>query len=176
MLLILKLIKKIYMRNILSLFTAVSVLILLSCNTTDKKSTSTSTVNPDNIDSADSIDKLKIEFIGTENLTISNARLKVSLYGTEENIADASATLITEQEFERKSIPFTIELPVPKDAESKINPKPTSPAKYYITVSWDSDGNGKAGEKGDIFIDYDKQFPNVELKNETQKIYLKKLK
>ncbi|MEF9478141.1 hypothetical protein OWR28_11020 [Chryseobacterium sp. 1B4] len=45
-----------------------------------------------------------------------------------------------------------------------------------MAISWDSDGNGKAGEKGDIVIDYDKQFPNVKLNNETQKIYLKVLK
>ncbi|PTT43560.1 hypothetical protein DBR28_00505, partial [Chryseobacterium sp. HMWF028] len=74
------------------------------------------------------------------------------------------------------TVPFTIDLPVPKDAESKINPKPSGPAKYYVTISWDSDRNGKADEKGDLFIDYDKQFPNVKLSSEPQKIYLKVLK
>ncbi|NIF05053.1 hypothetical protein F3J23_06320 [Chryseobacterium sp. Tr-659] len=156
---------------------AAGALTLSSCNKTEKKTTD---ANPPASAPAtateSSSDNLKIEFSGTENFTIKNPKLKVSLYGVDEALADAPATLITEKEYEEKSVPFTIDLPVPKDAASKINPKPAGPAKYYVTVSWDSDGNGKAGEKGDIFIDYDKAFPNVKLNNETQKIYLKILK
>ncbi|PRB87170.1 hypothetical protein CQ022_04280 [Chryseobacterium culicis] len=146
-----------------------------SCTKPQSKSTAD---NPTSAVSASetSSENIKLEFSGTENFTIKNPKLKVSLYGMDEKLADAPASLITEKEFEQKSVPFTIDLPVPKDAESKINPKPAGPAKYYVTISWDSDGNGKADEKGDIFIDYDKQFPNVKLNNETQKIYLKVLK
>ena len=163
------------MRNHLLLFLTAGTLILSGCAKKEQKPTaenpapvaSTSGTTPEN---------LKIEFSGTDKFTIKNSKLKVSLYGVDEQLADAPATLITEQEYEQKSVPFTIDLPVPKDAESKINPKPAGPAKYYVTVSWDSDGNGKAGEKGDIFIDYDKQFPTVKLINETQKVYVKVLK
>ncbi|MBP1163770.1 MULTISPECIES: hypothetical protein [unclassified Chryseobacterium] len=163
------------MRNHLLLFAAAGTLILSSCTKPQSKST---TDNPTSAVSASetSSENIKLEFSGTENFTIKNPKLKVSLYGMDEKLADAPASLITEKEFEQKSVPFTIDLPVPKDAESKINPKPAGPAKYYVTISWDSDGNGKADEKGDIFIDYDKQFPNVKLNNETQKIYLKVLK
>ncbi|WP_318845635.1 hypothetical protein [Chryseobacterium sp. JV558] len=163
------------MRNHLLLFVAAGTLMLSSCTKPVKKSTAE---NPTPAVSASetSSDHIKIEFSGTENFTIKNPKLKVSLYGADEKLADAPATLITEKEYEQKSVPFTIDLPVPKDAENKINPKPAGPAKYYVTISWDSDGNGKADEKGDVFIDYDKQFPNVELNNETQKIYLKVLK
>ncbi len=163
------------MRKHLLLFAAAGTLMLSSCTKTEKKSTAE---NPAPAASASetSSEALKLEFSGTESFTIKNPKLKVSLYGMDERLADAPATLITEKEFEQKSVPFTIDLPVPKDAESKINPKPAGPAKYYVTISWDSDGNGKADEKGDIFIDYDKQFPNVKLNNETQKIYLKVLK
>ena len=163
------------MRNHLLLFAAAGTLILSSCTKPQSKST---TDNPTSAVSAyeTSSENIKLEFSGTENFTIKNPKLKISLYGMDEKLADAPASLITEKEFEQKSVPFTIDLPVPKDAESKINPKPAGPAKYYVTISWDSDGNGKADEKGDIFIDYDKQFPNVKLNNETQKIYLKVLK
>ncbi|WP_454045616.1 hypothetical protein [Chryseobacterium sp. Marseille-Q8038] len=163
------------MRNYLLLFAAAGTLMLSSCTKPQSKST---TENPTSAVSASetSSENIKLEFSGTENFTIKNPKLKVSLYGMDEKLADAPASLITEKEFEQKSVPFTIDLPVPKDAESKINPKPAGPAKYYVTISWDSDGNGKADEKGDIFIDYDKQFPNVKLNNETQKIYLKVLK
>ncbi len=148
---------------------------LASCTSPVKKNT-TETQAPESSVSEAPSENLKLEFSGTDNFTIKNAKLKVSLYGADEKLADVPATLITEQEYERKSIPFTIDLPIPKEAESKINPKPSGPAKYYITISWDSDGNGKADEKGDIFIDYDKQFPNVKLTGEPQKIYLKVLK
>lgn len=160
------------MRNHLLLFMAAGTLMLSSCNKADQKTAPASTSVAD----SSSSDNLKIEFSGTENFTIKNPKLKVSLYGADERLADAPATLITEKEYEQKSVPFTIDLPVPKDADTKITPKPMGPVKYYVTVSWDSDGNGKADQKGDIFIDYDKQFPNVKLNNETQKIYLKVLK
>ncbi|WP_228422395.1 hypothetical protein [Chryseobacterium aurantiacum] len=160
------------MKNHLLLFMAAGTLMLSSCNKADQKTTAASTSVAD----SSSSDNLKIEFSGTESFTIKNPKLKVSLYGADERLADAPATLITEKEYEQKSVPFTIDLPVPKDADTKITPKPMGPVKYYVTVSWDSDGNGKADQKGDIFIDYDKQFPNVKLNNETQKIYLKVLK
>ncbi|WP_313001496.1 hypothetical protein [Chryseobacterium gleum] len=163
------------MRNYLLLFVTAGTLMLTSCTKPVNKKTDTKA------DSAVSATEkspgtLKIEFSGTDQFTIKSALLKVSLYGVDEKLADAPATLITEQEYEQKSVPFTINLPIPEDAESKINPKPAGSAKYYVAISWDSDGNGKAGEKGDIVIDYDKQFPNVKLNNETQKIYLKELK
>lgn len=163
------------MRNHLLLFVAAGALMLSSCTNPGKKNT-TENPAPEASTSEASSENIKIEFSGTENFTIKNPKLKVSLYGADEKLADAPATLITEKEYEQKSVPFTIDLPVPKDAESKINPKPAGSAKYYVTISWDSDGNGKADEKGDIFIDYDKRFPNVTLGSEPQKIYLKVLK
>ncbi len=163
------------MRNHLLLFAAAGAFVLSSCTNPVKKST-TENPAPEASTAEASSENLKLEFSGAENFTIKNPKLKISLYGMDEKLADAPASLITEKEFEQKSVPFTIDLPIPKDAESKINPKPAGPAKYYVTISWDSDGNGKADEKGDIFIDYDKQFPNVKLNNETQKIYLKVLK
>ncbi|UKB77320.1 hypothetical protein [Chryseobacterium sp. MEBOG07] len=163
------------MRNHLLLFMATGTLMLSSCTKTEKKNTAENPA-PVTSTSETASENIKLEFSGTDNFTIKNPKMKVSLYGMDEKLADAPATLITEKEYEQKSVPFTIELPVPKDAESKINPKPAGPAKYYVTISWDSDGNGKADEKGDIFIDYDKQFPNVKLSSEPQKLYLKVLK
>lgn len=169
------------MRNHLLLFMTAGTLMLSSCTKPEKKNqpepkSSPSTTATENTTSETVPGNLKLEFSGTDNFTIKNAKLKVSLYGVDENLADAPATLIAEHEYEQKSIPFTIDFPVPADAESKINPKPTHGVKYYIATEWDSDGNGKANEKGDIFIDHDKAFPNVKLNNETQKIYVKTLK
>lgn len=165
------------MRNHLLLFMTAGALMLSSCTKTEKKSTSEpDAAAPAASTSESTSDNLTLEFTGTEQFTIKNPKLKVSLFGVSEGLQDAPATLITEKEFEGKAIPFTVELPVPKDAESKINPKPTNGVKYYIATEWDSDGNGKANEKGDIFIDHDKAFPNVKLNSGTQKIYVKTLK
>lgn len=162
------------MKNHLLLFMAAGSLALSSCNKPEKKD---QTVTPASAGTENTkSENLKIEFTGTDTFTIKNSKLKVSLYGVSEGLQDAPATLITENEFEVKTIPYTIELPIPEDAESKINPKPTNGVKYYIATEWDSDGNGKANEKGDIFIDHDKAFPNVKLNSEVQKIYVKTLK
>lgn len=160
------------MKNHLLLFMAVGTLALSSCSKPEKKDQTVTSASTEKVKS----ENLKIEFTGTDKFTIKNSKLKVSLYGISEGLQDAPATLITESEFEVKTIPYTIELPIPENAESKINPKPTNGVKYYIATEWDSDGNGKANEKGDIFIDHDKAFPNVKLNSETQKIYVKILK
>lgn len=160
------------MKNHLLLFMAAGALAISSCNKPEKKEQAATPESTENVKS----ENLKIEFTGTDKFTIKNPKLKVSLYGIAEGLQDASATLITEKEFEGKAIPFTVELPVPENAESKINPKPTNGVKYYIATEWDSDGNGKANEKGDIFIDHDKAFPDVKLNGETQQIHVKILK
>jgi hypothetical protein len=163
------------MRKHFSLLLAAGVLsaALISCNVTGKKS---STENKTVVTKSEAPDHLQLEFTGTDNFSIKNPKLKVSLYGIAKGLMDAKATLITSKEFEQKSVPFTVDLPIPKNPESLINPAANGSAKYYIAVEWDSDGDGKANQKGDIFIDHDKKFPNVELNNETQKIYLKILK
>lgn len=163
------------MRNHLLLFMAAGTLMLSGCTKTEKENKAATPNSAASVSENTLPENIKIEFSGEDKFTIKSALLKVSLYGIDEKLADAPATLITEQEYEQKSIPFTINLPIPKDTQSKINPKPVGPAKYYVTISWDSDGNGKAGEKGDIVIDYDKEIPDVKLNNETQKIYLKVL-
>jgi uncharacterized lipoprotein YbaY len=100
-------------------------LMLSSCTKPEKKDQTEPTTATENTTSETVPGNLKLEFSGTDNFTIKNAKLKVSLYGVDENLADAPATLITEHEYEQKSVPFTIDFPVPVDAESKINPKPT---------------------------------------------------
>lgn len=164
------------MKNHLLLIMAAGTLMLSSCSKPKAETEKKTESEPVASVADNASDNIKIEFTGTDNFTIKNPKLKVSLFGADERLADAPATLITEKEYEEKSVPFTIDLPVPKDAASKINPKPSGPVKYYVAVSWDSDGNGKADQKGDIFIDHDKQFPTVKLDGGTQKVYLKVLK
>jgi len=167
------------MRKHVSLLLAGGILsaALISCNVTGKKSSiENKTVVSKDLTKSETPNHLQLEFTGTENFSIKNPKFKVSLYGIVKGLMDAEATLITSKEFEQKSVPFTVDLPIPKNPENLINPAANGSFKYYIAVEWDSDGDGKANQKGDIFIDHDKKFPNVELNNQTQKIYLKILK
>ncbi|RLJ32710.1 putative lipoprotein YbaY [Chryseobacterium sp. 7] len=163
------------MRNYLLLFAATGALMLSSCTNPVKKST-TENPTPEASTAEASSENLKLEFTGSDHFAIKNPKFKVSLYAHDPLMADAPATLITEQEYEQTSVPFTIDMPVPKDAASRIDPKIADRMKYYVSIKWDSDGDGKAGEKRDIYIDHDKEFPNVKLNGEPQKIYLKILK
>jgi len=167
------------MKKNLTLLMAAGVLsvTLFSCNKSDKKPLSENTeAKSEKSNPTDNQENLKLEFMGTDHFTIKNPKLKVSLYAHDPLLADAPATLITEKEYEQTSVPFTIDLPIPKDAASRIDPKAAEGMKYYVSIEWDSDGNGKAGEKRDIYIDHDKEFPNVKLNGEPQKVYLKILK
>ncbi|THV58446.1 hypothetical protein [Chryseobacterium candidae] len=164
------------MRNHLLLFFAAGTIVLSGCTKPQNKSTAEKAVPAASTSEVSSSKNLTLEFTGTDNFNIKNPKLKVSLYAHDPLLADAPATLITEKEYEQTSVPFTIDLPVPKDAASRINPKAAGDMKYYVSIEWDSDGNGKAGEKRDIYIDHDKEFPNVKLNGEPQKVYLKILK
>ncbi|WP_027381516.1 hypothetical protein [Chryseobacterium daeguense] len=150
------------MRNYF-LLAAAGAMSLLSCTAMDqKKQTAQKTI--------------KLQFNGSENTVITNPKFTVSLHGHDKFLVVAPATLISEKEYEQKSVPFTIDLPIPDDAQNRINPKPAGPVNYYITLKWDSNGDGQVNKKGDLFIDFDKKFPNVSLSGQTQEIYLKVLK
>lgn len=165
-------------RNLsLPILTGALSVTLLSCNSNDKKPLSDhNQVKTESSKHTDNQESLKLEFTGTDKFTIKNPKLKVSLYAHDPLKMDASAILITTKEYEQTSVPFTIDLPVPENAASRIDSKDADRMKYYVSLEWDSDGNGKAGEKRDIYIDHDKEFPNVKLNGEPQKIYLKIIK
>ncbi|MBL1407337.1 hypothetical protein [Sphingobacterium faecale] len=103
---------------------------------------------------------VSVEFVGDG--TVKKAEGKVSLYAISELIADAPATLIMEEKIEQSALPFTIKFNLPENHEKLIKPevRDGEPIKYYVTIDWDSNGDGQAGV-GDIVIDYDKKFPNV---------------
>ncbi|WP_261510973.1 hypothetical protein [Chryseobacterium paludis] len=145
---------------------ALGALFLTGCNAPKKEAVVA--------DKASNEKNVKIEFTGADNVIPKNAKLKVNLYGVPANLADVPASLITEKEYTQEKIPFTIELPVPNNPEGLIKPevKKGDAVKYYITINWDSNGNG-VEDKGDIVIDYDKKFPTIDINEETQQIFLK---
>jgi hypothetical protein len=152
--------------NKLFLIGALSLCLIASCTSANRVS-----------DKKKGDEHLKVEFIGSTPLTITNKEAKVQLYAIAENIADVPASLLEEKTITESEVPFTVDFVLPKDHKLHIKPAAAihEVIKYYVTVKWDSDGNGKV-EKGDITIDYDRQFPYVALGAGKQQVYLTKIK
>lgn len=87
----------------------------------------------------------------------------VTLYGYSPILADVEATEIVSKKYKAKSLPHTIEMEIPADPASKIRGcKEVDKANYYLSLKWDSNGDGKVG-LGDINIDYEKNFPKINI-------------
>ena len=120
---------------------------------------------------------VKVRFESEMPIKINNNGFTLTLYGIDDNMADVSASIILMKKFKADKIPFDINIPFPKDAHELIEPKVINlnDANYYLRMKWDNNNNSKE-DKGDIVIDFNKKWPNIDLKKkETQVIYLKRL-
>lgn len=117
---------------------------------------------------------VSVEFVGDG--VIKNAEGTVSLFAVSKNIADVPATLIMEEKIDASKFPFMIRFELPEKHEQLIKPavKEGEPIKYYVSIEWDSNGDGQVGA-GDIVIDYDKKFPDVVI-GETTQIFVRESK
>lgn len=117
---------------------------------------------------------LPIEFVGEQDSTIQNPKGKAMLYAAPANVADVEATLIAEVDFEASSVPFTVEFEVPSEHRTMIKPEvqETDSVQYFVSLDWDSNADGKK-DSSDVVIDFDKQFPHVDLKQLHQQVYLR---
>jgi len=117
---------------------------------------------------------LRVEFVGTTTPTISNTKGKATLFAVAANLADAAATEIAVADFDAKAIPFNVDFELPKDYLKLIKPEVIKgdSVKYYVAIEWDSNADGKI-EEGDVMIDFDKQFPHVQLGKQTQQVFVK---
>ena len=117
---------------------------------------------------------INVEFISSESFEIINPEFEIKVYGFDFNYQDVPATLITRQIFNSTQVPFTLKLEMPKNAADLIEYiNDEKYAKYYLTITWDSDNNGKICN-GDISIDYNINFPDIFInKTEIQTINLK---
>jgi len=108
---------------------------------------------------------IEINFLSTDVIDIINSKFTLDLYGYDLQLADASATLITRKEYSATSIPFSITLPFPDNPIKLIeknNGGRVIEDNYYITISWDNNGDGNQGGNlrstpGDISIDWNNQ-------------------
>ncbi len=117
---------------------------------------------------------LTVEFTGAMDSTIQNNKGKAKLLAVPADVADVEATVIDEVEFETNEIPFSVEFKIPVDHVSKIKPEIVegAPVKYYISMDWDSNADG-VQDSTDVMIDFDKQFPHVDITQLHQQVFVK---
>jgi len=117
---------------------------------------------------------LTVEFVGSQDSTIKNNQGKVTLFAVPADVADVKATVIDEVDFETSQLPFSVDFEIPVDHVTLIKPevKEGGAVKYYVSMDWDSNADGKK-DSMDVVIDYDKQFPNVDISELHQQIFLK---
>ncbi len=109
--------------------------------------------------SDDPVDSLSynIQLVGQEDVELDSANIKVKLYGTDRNVADNQATLISETVLELDRIPSSIDLTWPENAYQLIDEPPVNAkedATYYLNITIDSDGDGIVCS-GDLMRDFD---------------------
>lgn len=115
---------------------------------------------------------INIELKSVNQLTINNGKFTATLWGHDPMVQDAPASKITEQSYESNTLPVNIKLNIPKDPDSKIEFRNENlDMKYYLTVEWDANNNQKY-DKGDIIMDFNKQFPTVDLKKKNHSFYV----
>lgn len=155
----------------LMIFGALAVAVLASC--VNQKKYPEDTSSADGQVTADS-NFVKVEFVGTSKNEIKNNQGKATLYAIPEHLADAAATEITSTTFEASTFPFTVNFHLPNNHKAMIQPavKESDVIKYYVDLDWDSDGNGTV-DSADVAIDFDKEFPNVDIKGEVTKVNIK---
>ncbi|WP_313182383.1 hypothetical protein [Sphingobacterium siyangense] len=112
---------------------------------------------------------LSVKIQSTNAIAVKNPTGKIRLYAVSAQIADVPATMILEKSFTANQIPFDLKLDLPKNHLKLIQPKVSDaePIKYYVTLDWDSNGDGEKG-KGDISIDFNKKFPTVVIGQENE--------
>jgi hypothetical protein len=80
--------------------------------------------------------------------------LRLAVYGSDLNLADASATLLVEQQHPLHALPLTVPVALPADRHELIDqgygPVAAEDAGYYLHIEGDVDGDGERC-RGDLF-------------------------
>ena len=147
-----------------------SFVFFYSCKTTDRSLKSEN--------KSESTERLiSLTLLSLFDLEVSNAKTTITLFGYDKLMADAEATLICEKEIYISKLPCTVELELPTEPEALIYPKISSKenVNYYLSVYGDLNTNGKQ-DKGDIKINFDQGFPNIDINSkDPQIIYIKNI-
>ncbi len=116
---------------------------------------------------------ISIELVTEGTIHIQNPVFTATLYGVDPIVQDVPATKIVSKSFSKNSLPTTIKMEVPRNADQMIEFKNDDTKKaYYLNINWDANNNGQY-DKGDIVIDFNRSFPDIDLTKSHQKIYLR---
>lgn len=106
---------------------------------------------------------------------IANGSVALYLYALPEFLADAPALRVFEGELALKQLPYSLEIPLEELNEKEYRRRffeSFDDALIYVALGqWDSDNNGTAHCRGDLMIDYNRAFPDVEV-NRPNTVYL----
>jgi hypothetical protein len=90
---------------------------------------------------------VELRFNGPSNRLGPDSILQISLWGYEDRVADAAATLILEHRELLRALPVTVEILVPDDPHTLIDqghgPVAADDAGYYFAFRGDLDGDGR---------------------------------
>ncbi len=105
---------------------------------------------------------------------IVNSNGKAILYVVPANMADGSASKLAEVSFETKELPFSVTFEFPKSHRSLIQGHVSDQDSliYYVGLEWDSNGDGQI-DSLDLSIDYDTQYPSVDLDKIDHQVIIK---
>jgi hypothetical protein len=113
---------------------------------------------------------LHLYFQATESCPTLHGHFQVQIHTKDSDTQ--KRTLIKESYFWTKTLPFEASLPI---IEEKWDSFSTSDEVFYVSIRWDSKGNGIYCD-GDLVLDYQIKDPKVLLQEKQQKVYLKKSK
>ena len=118
---------------------------------------------------------LTVEFVGQQDSVFqNNTKGKVKLFAVPANVADVSATMIDEVDFDTSHVPFIVDLEIPMDHLTMIKPEVQEgdSIKYYVSMDWDTNGDGQI-DSMDMAIDFDRQFPDIDINQLHHQIFIK---
>ncbi|MGB2297999.1 MAG: hypothetical protein ACPH4N_03485 [Flavobacteriaceae bacterium] len=113
---------------------------------------------------------LHLYFQSTESCPILHGHFQVRIHAIDPNTKEKM--LLKEDYFWTRTLPFEASLPI---TEEKWESYASSEKDFYVSIRWDSDGNGVYCN-GDLVLDYQIKDAKVLLQEKLQKVYLKKSK
>ncbi len=164
------------MKSITLVFIIFSLLTACHSSSKMKKEKANTQVPQTESNLDESNNQIAIEIVSDHEIKLKNTEAVITIYGYDQLLADASASVITTKTIEIKEVPTVVNIAIPDNPSALIQPALSSKenAKYYLTFYCDSNQN-KKDDEGDIKLDYDKmQIPDIDIESEgMQTIYIK---
>ena len=115
---------------------------------------------------------ITIQIVPDGVVNIQNPNFTVTLYGVDPVYQDVPATKIVSKNYSKNSLPASIKLDIPNNADGMIEYKNENTEKaYYLDIEWDANDNNQY-DKGDVVIHFDKKFPDIDLKKRNHTVYV----